>query len=39
MGGLAEWSKAADLRSVERLFARVRTSHPPFLLFLSVFEE
>ena len=29
-GGLAEWSKAADLRSVGRLSARVRTSLPSF---------
>ena len=32
-GGLAEWSKAADLRSVGRLSARVRTSHPSITYF------
>ena len=32
-GGLAEWSKAADLRSVGRLSARVRTSHPSVFFF------
>ena len=30
VGGMAEWSKAADLRSVGRLSARVRTSLPSF---------
>ena len=34
IGGMAEWSKAADLRSVGRLSARVRTSLPS-LFFLS----
>jgi hypothetical protein len=30
IGGMAEWSKAADLRSVGRLSARVRTSLPSY---------
>jgi hypothetical protein len=39
IGGMAEWSKAADLRSVGRLSARVRTSLPSyfFLNFSSQF--
>ena len=32
-GGMAEWSKAADLRSVGRLSARVRTSLPSLFFY------
>lgn len=34
IGGLAEWSKAADLRSAGQLSARVRTSHPSLFFFV-----
>ncbi len=33
IGGLAEWSKAVDLRSTGVITARVRTSHPSFFYF------